>query len=182
MADVVLVVGGCRSGKSAYAQTLAESLPPPRVYVATCPIIDDEMRRRVEQHRAARRGRGWETIEEPLDLPAAIGRCAEHGVLLIDCVTLWINNLLYAAEHSGRSLDEAAVVRHCGEALDAADGCRGAAIFVSNEVGMGIVPENAQTRLYRDLVGRANQAIAARAGRVTLLSCGIPLHLKEAKP
>ena len=148
--------------------------------MATCPIIDDEMRRRVEQHRAARQGRGWETIEEPLDLPGAIRRCAEHGVLLVDCVTLWINNLLYAAEQSGGSLDEAAVVRHCREALDAADGCRGAAIFVSNEVGMGIVPENAQTRLYRDLVGRANQTIAARAGRVTLLSCGIPLHLKEA--
>lgn len=180
MADVVLVVGGCRSGKSAYAQTLAESSPAPRAYVATCPIIDDEMRRRVEQHRAARQGRGWETIEEPLDLPGAIRRCAEHGVLLVDCVTLWINNLLYAAERSGGSLDEAAVVRHCREALDAADGCGGAAIFVSNEVGMGIVPENAQTRLYRDLVGRANQTIAARARRVTLLSCGVPLHLKEA--
>ena len=181
MADVVLIVGGCRSGKSAYAQTLAESLPAPRVYVATCPIIDDEMRRRVEQHRAARRGRGWETIEEPLDLAGAIGRCADHGAVLVDCVTLWINNLLYAAEQSGGSLDEAAVVRHCGEALDAADACRGTAILVSNEVGMGIVPDSAETRLYRDLVGRANQAIAARAGRVTLVSCGIPLHLKGAK-
>jgi adenosylcobinamide kinase/adenosylcobinamide-phosphate guanylyltransferase len=174
MAEVTLVVGGCRSGKSAYAQTLAESLSPSRLYVATCPVIDDEMRRRIELHREARRGRGWETIEEPRDLCDMFRRHEKYGVLLVDCISLWINNLMYAAP----SCDESDVARQCEELTNAAAAHRGAVVFVSNEVGMGIVPENAQARQYRDLLGRANQVIAARADRVTLISCGIPLHLK----
>ena len=101
MARIVLVTGGCRSGKSAYAQQLAESLPPTRLYVATCPVTDDEMRRRIEQHRQARRDRGWETVEEQLDLAGVFRRHAEHNVLLVDCVTLWVNNLMYHAEREG---------------------------------------------------------------------------------
>ena len=101
-------------------------------------------------------------------------------MLLVDCITLWINNLMHAAEAEGRRLDEAEVAGLCREMLDAAASRHGTVIFVSNEVGMGIVPENAQARRYRDLVGRANQVIAARAVRVTLVSCGIPQHLKEA--
>ncbi len=100
-------------------------------------------------------------------------------MLLVDCITLWINNLMYAADRDGRPLDEAHVADHCRAVLDAAAGCRGTVVLVSNEVGMGIVPENTAARRYRDLVGRANQAIAARADRVTLVSCGIPLDLKD---
>ena len=179
MAEIILVVGGCRSGKSAYAQQLAESLSPRRVFVATCPVIDDEMRQRVALHRAARRDRGWETIEEQLDLAGVLGRSAQDGALLVDCLTLWINNLMYAADRDGRPLGEADVAGHCRDLLDAAAACPGTVVLVSNEVGMGIVPENAAARRYRDLVGRANQVIAARAQRVTLVSCGIALHLKE---
>ena len=182
MAEILLVVGGCRSGKSAYAQALAESLAPDRLFVATCPVIDEEMRARVALHRAARRDRGWETVEEQFDLAGVLRRSGRHGVLLVDCITLWINNLLYAAEQEDRTLDEAEVANRCREVLDAAAGCRGTVIFVSNEVGMGIVPENAATRRYRDLVGRANQVIAARADGVTLVSCGIPLPLKAPSP
>ena len=105
MAEIVLVTGGCRSGKSAYAQQLAESLPPRRLYVATCPVTDDEMRRRIEEHREARADRGWETVEEQLDLAGVFRRHAEHNVLLVDCVTLWINNLMYHAELTGRGND-----------------------------------------------------------------------------
>jgi adenosylcobinamide kinase / adenosylcobinamide-phosphate guanylyltransferase len=199
MARIVLVTGGCRSGKSAYAQQMAESLPPSRLYVATCPVTDDEMRLRIEQHREARRNRGWASIEEQLDLPGVFRRCAEPNthvkedspivaetkigtvpnVLLVDCVTLWINNLVYQADCASRQLAESDVADQCRLMLDAADTCPGTVIFVTNEVGLGIVPDNALARRYRDLVGRANQTIAARADTVTLVCCGIPLHLKE---
>jgi adenosylcobinamide kinase/adenosylcobinamide-phosphate guanylyltransferase len=182
MARIILVTGGCRSGKSAYAQQVAESLPPTRLFVATCPVTDDEMRRRIEQHQAARRGRGWNTVEEQLDLAGVFQRHAEHSVLLIDCVTLWVNNLMYHAERQRRQVSERDVTQQCGRMLDAAQSRGGTVIFVTNEVGMGVVPENAQARLYRDLVGRANQLIAAAADTVTLMSCGIPLPLKSAVP
>lgn len=179
MARVMLVVGGCRSGKSAYAQQVAESLPPRRLYVATCPVTDDEMARRIETHQLARSGRGWETIEEQIDIAEVFCRHRQHNVLLVDCVTLWVNNLMYAAERECRCVSETEIAEECHEMLEAARGCPGTVILVSNEVGMGIVPDNPTARAYRDLVGRANQEIAMRADRVTLVSCGIPLHLKE---
>jgi adenosylcobinamide kinase / adenosylcobinamide-phosphate guanylyltransferase len=177
-ARIHLVTGGCRSGKSAYALQLAEALPRSRVYVATAPVTDDEMRLRIEAHRRARSEHGWETIEEQTDLAGALGQARDHNVVLVDCVTLWINNLLYEADRNGRTLSESEVAEICDKALDAARTCRGTVVFVTNEVGQGIVPENAVARRYRDLVGRANQTIAARADVVTLVSCGIPLHLK----
>jgi adenosylcobinamide kinase/adenosylcobinamide-phosphate guanylyltransferase len=99
-------------------------------------------------------------------------------VLLIDCITLWVNNLLYEAERSGRNLDEAELAQRCHGVLDAVAARQGTVIFVTNEVGMDVVPENALARQYRDLVGRTNQCIAARADTVTLLVCGIPWQLK----
>jgi adenosylcobinamide kinase/adenosylcobinamide-phosphate guanylyltransferase len=179
VAKIVLVVGGCRSGKSAYAEALGRTLAGPRGFVATCPVTDDEMRRRIDAHRQARRDHGWETIEEQLDLARVFREHRDHGVLLVDCLTLWVNNLMYYGPRGGDPPDEAEIVRRCGEMLEAAGPCRGTIIFVSNEVGMGIVPETAEARRYRDLVGRANQTIAARADTVTLVSCGIPWHLKD---
>lgn len=179
MARLILVVGGCRSGKSAYAQQVAQSLPPRRLYVATSPVTDDEMARRIEVHQSGRSGRGWETIEEQIDVAGVVSRVTDHNVVLVDCVTLWINNLMYAAERQSRDVTENEVVEECRRLLDAAQMCPGTVIFVSNEVGMGVVPDNAAARSYRDLVGRANQVIAARSDTVTLMSCGIPLHLKE---
>jgi adenosylcobinamide kinase / adenosylcobinamide-phosphate guanylyltransferase len=179
MARIALVTGGCRSGKSAYALELAQSLPPSRAFVATCPVTDDEMQRRIELHRQARADRGWTTIEEQIDLAAVFRSHGEHNVLLVDCVTLWVSNLMHRAELEGRQVVEADIAHHCGSMLDAAGACRGTVIFVTNEVGLGIVPENALARHYRDLVGRANQTIAARADSVALVVCGIPVHLKE---
>jgi adenosylcobinamide kinase / adenosylcobinamide-phosphate guanylyltransferase len=176
---ILLITGGCRSGKSTCAQQLAESLPPPRLFVATCPVTDDEMRRRIERHRTLRSGRGWETVEEPIDLAGVFRRNTEHGVLLVDCITLWINNLMHDAQHQSREITEDDVAERCGQMLQAAGECRGTTIFVTNEVGLGVVPENALARRYRDLVGRANQVIAARADAVTLVCCGIPVSLKE---
>jgi adenosylcobinamide kinase / adenosylcobinamide-phosphate guanylyltransferase len=178
---IVLVTGGCRSGKSDYAQQLAESLPPSRLFVATCPVTDDEIRRRIERHRQARRGRGWETIEEQLDLPAVFRGHSQHNVILVDCVTLWVNNWMYCAEREARQIGEDEIAERTGRVLDAAGACRGTAVFVSNEVGLGVVPENAQARCFRDLVGRANQILAAQADDVTLVCCGIPLFLKGSR-
>jgi adenosylcobinamide kinase/adenosylcobinamide-phosphate guanylyltransferase len=139
------------------------------------------MRRRIDEHRRARCDRGWETLEEQRDLAGIFQRCSQYNVLLIDCVTLWINNLMYDAEQDSRQITEGDIAEQCGRVLDAARAWRGTAIFVTNEVGMGIVPENAQARCYRDLIGRANQIIAAGADAVTLVCCGIPITLKEKK-
>ena len=194
MARIVLVTGGCRSGKSAYAQGLAESLPPTRLFVATCPVTDEEIRCRIEQHRRARRDGGWETVEEECDLAGVFrkvsgtlrvpndGTRRVPNTILVDCVTLWINNLMYHAERKGCPFTETEVAGRCREVLDAANACSGTVIFVTNEVGLGVVPENAQARHYRDLIGRANQVLAARTDAVTLLCCGIPVQLKDAPP
>lgn len=179
MARVHLITGGCRSGKSARAQKLAESLPGPRAYLATCPVIDDEMRQRIRKHQQARAKSKWLTIEEPLLLAEAISRAGKFNVILVDCVTLWINNLMYQAQLKGKSVSEAQVARLCRQTLLACGNRAGDVIFVTNEVGLGIVPDNAMARRYRDLVGRANQSLAAGAHHVEFVSCGIPLTLKN---
>jgi adenosylcobinamide kinase/adenosylcobinamide-phosphate guanylyltransferase len=194
MAKIGLITGGCRSGKSAFAQGLAESLSAPtggrtagrRVYVATCPVIDDEMRRRVEKHREARASRQWETIEEPVELAAAIERAGEFEVVLVDCLTLWVNNLMYEAQQqqqqqateTAATPSEEDIACECENVLSACRRHRGVVLFVTNEVGLGIVPDNAMARRYRDFAGRCNQTIAAGADAVALVLCGIPLFLK----
>ena len=174
-----LVTGGCRSGKSAYAQRLAESLPSRRLFVATCPVTDEELRTRIAAHQQARRDRGWETVEEQVELAAVFRGHGEYEVVLVDCVTLWVNNLMYYAEQAGRQISERDMAETTRELLAAARQHRGTVIFVTNEVGLGVVPDNAVARRYRDLVGRANQTVAAEAETVTLVTCGIPWHLKS---
>jgi adenosylcobinamide kinase/adenosylcobinamide-phosphate guanylyltransferase len=179
MAEIVLVTGGCRSGKSGYAQQLAEAQPPGRLFVATCPVTDDELRERIAAHRRARRDRGWETVEEQVDLAGVLQGQAGFNAVLVDCVTLWVNNVAYWAEQEGRAIGEAEMAERCEQVLAAARARPGIVIFVSNEVGMGIVPDNAAARRFRDLAGRANQVIAAAADRVTMMISGIPWVLKE---
>lgn len=180
MAEIILITGGSRSGKSAFAQKRAEALPGPRAYIATCPVIDPEMEERIRKHREARRGKGWETIEETVDLAGVIQRAGGCRVLLIDCLTLWVNNLLYDAEKEGKRLAEEAVAIRCRELIDACGAFGGTVIFVTNELGMGIIPDNETARHFRDIAGRCNQEIAAAADSVTLVVSGIPLHLKRS--
>ncbi|MCP8940863.1 bifunctional adenosylcobinamide kinase/adenosylcobinamide-phosphate guanylyltransferase [Alsobacter sp. SYSU M60028] len=164
---LTLVLGGARSGKSRHAESLVAALPPPWLYVATAQAFDDEMRERIALHRA-RRGEGWETVEAPLDLPAALDAAAGRPVL-VDCLTLWLTNLLLAERDTASAADELA------RALERAGA---PVVLVSSEVGLGIVPENALARRFRDEVGRLHQALAARAGRVLFMVAGLPLTVK----
>lgn len=176
-----LITGGCRSGKSGYAEQLAESVSELRTYIATCPIIegDDEMADRIAGHKTMRAGKGWETIEEPVLLVEAIRNSDPNAVVLVDCLTLWVNNLLFEAEKQQVSLGESDIVTRCNELKAACRTRISTTILVTNEVGMGIVPVDPMTRLYRDLVGRCNQCVAAFSDHVVLLASGLPLSLKH---
>ncbi|MDO9585440.1 MAG: bifunctional adenosylcobinamide kinase/adenosylcobinamide-phosphate guanylyltransferase [Syntrophales bacterium] len=178
MDRLILVIGGSRSGKSCYAQQKAELIPAPRFFIATCPVCDPEMAERVRKHREARDQAQWRTIEEPLDLAAALRDAAQGNVLLVDCLTIWINNLLYEAQRKNKVVTADEVAEACRGVLDATRLVRGTVIIVTGEVGMGIVPEHPLARLYRDCVGTCNQMMAAAADNVTLINCGIPLTLK----
>lgn len=177
MAKIILITGGARSGKSRHAQAMAETLPGPRLFVATSPVIDDEMHQRIARHQTDRQGQGWRTVEEELRPAAALAGNPEAAVVLLDCLTLWISNLLFAAEEP-EYFTEAMIAELAAELLAAARHHPGTVFIVTNEVGLGIVPENPLARRYRDLVGRCNQTIAAGADRVDLVTCGIPLTLK----
>lgn len=165
----LLVLGGARSGKSRYAQTRAEALDGELVYLATAQALDAEMGERIERHRADR-GPRWTTVEAPVELTAAIRAEGRAGrVLLIDCLTLWTSNLLLADRDIGAATGD--LVAAIGEA-----GCP--LILVANEVGLGIVPDNALARRFRDEAGRVNQRIAAAVDEVMFVAAGLPLRLK----
>lgn len=173
---VTLVLGGARSGKSTYAERLATGSlygapPSPAVYIATAEAGDVEMATRIMAHRA-RRGGAWSTIEEPLDLSEALAQAASRNQpVLVDCLTLWLSNLM----HAGADIDEATdnVLR----SLD--DHCAMSVVFVSNELGLGLVPETPLGRSFRDAMGRMNMAVAARADRVIFMVAGLPLIMKD---
>ncbi|MCP4296870.1 MAG: bifunctional adenosylcobinamide kinase/adenosylcobinamide-phosphate guanylyltransferase [Proteobacteria bacterium] len=180
MSKLILITGGARSGKSSYALELAESLSEKRLFVATCPTIDPEMSERVRRHQEEREGRGWQTIETELDLKDLLSNMGtKYDVILIDCITLWVNNLLFDAEKKGVVVTDQIVGDFCREWIETTRNQQNVVICVTNEVGLGIVPENPLARKYRDLVGTANQMIGKAADDVALVSCGIPLYIKQ---
>jgi adenosyl cobinamide kinase/adenosyl cobinamide phosphate guanylyltransferase len=164
---LTLVLGGARAGKSAHAERIAAGAGWPVCYIATAEAADDEMAARIARHRTAR-DPAWLTIEAPLDLAAAIAQAPER-LILVDCLTLWLSNLMHAASDVDAATD----------AVLAATKARTApTIMVANEVGLGIVPENALARAYRDAHGRLNQRVAAAADRALFIAAGLPLVLK----
>lgn len=166
----LFVIGGCRSGKSRYAQGRVEALPGRLAFIATAEARDAEMAQRIAQHQAGR-GLRWTAYDAPFDLPEAIHRAQSSAdAILVDCLTLWLSNLLL----EDRDVTEAAAA--LGEAVG---GCRVPLALVANEVGFGIVPTNALARRFRDEAGRLNQRIAAAAREVVLVAAGLPLVLKS---
>ncbi|HEX9905262.1 MAG TPA: bifunctional adenosylcobinamide kinase/adenosylcobinamide-phosphate guanylyltransferase [Propylenella sp.] len=166
---VVLVLGGARSGKSAYAERLVTESGLTPVYVATAEAGDAEMAARIAEHRA-RRGAGWTTVEAPDRLEQILAREAGAGrALLVDCLTLWLSNIMLAG---------ADAEARCRALADAAPRLPGLVVFVSNEVGLGLVPDTPLGRRFRDAQGRLNQAMAAVAAQVVFMAAGLPVVLK----
>jgi adenosylcobinamide kinase / adenosylcobinamide-phosphate guanylyltransferase len=163
-----LVLGGARSGKSRYAESLITALPQPWIYLATAEERDAEMAERIANHRTQRTS-AWQTIDAPHDLASALSAAPNAAPLLVDCLTLWLSNRMLAGADVGSEI----------RGLEAALDCRaGPIVLVSNEVGSGIVPDNALARRFRDFQGQLNQRLAARADRVVLLVAGVPLIVK----
>lgn len=166
MNSLTLILGGARSGKSRRAEALIAALPPPWTYIATAEAFDAEMKARIAAHRA-RREAGWETLDAPRDLPEVLSRA--RPPVLVDCLTLWLSNLMLAEADIGAATD----------ALEAALRARtGPVVLVSNEVGQGIVPATPLGRRFRDAQGVLNQRMAALADHVELVVAGIPLRVK----
>ncbi|HEY1857809.1 bifunctional adenosylcobinamide kinase/adenosylcobinamide-phosphate guanylyltransferase [Acidocella sp.] len=172
---LTLVLGGARSGKSGFAQAKAEvqaeahGLPAGRlVMIVTGQAFDDEMRQRIEQHRRER-GDAWRTVEAPLDLPQALESVGADDVVVVDCLTLWLSNLMLAGQDVATETDALlATLRRTKNPV----------WLVSNEVGLGIVPENALARRFRDEAGRLHRQLAAQADHVVLMVAGLPLKVK----
>ncbi|MEH6727873.1 MAG: bifunctional adenosylcobinamide kinase/adenosylcobinamide-phosphate guanylyltransferase [Hyphomicrobiales bacterium] len=167
-----LILGGARSGKSAYAEQIVLACGAAPHYVATSQAHDTEMEQRIDRHQH-RRGRQWSVSEEPLNLCEAI-KSAPSGstAILVDCLTLWLSNLM----HHDRNIDH-----ETGKLLELVPGLGTPIVFVSNEVGMGIVPENAMARAFRDHQGRLNQKLATIVDRVDFIAAGLPLNLKSQR-
>lgn len=165
---VILIIGGARSGKSRHAEARARAVPGRPVYIATAEALDGEMAERIAAHRA-RRGNGWTEREVPLDLVQALIETDGGGARLVDCLTLWLSNLL----HSKRDWSQGVV-----QLAQALPRQRSPVVLVTNEVGSGIVPDNELARAYRDAAGHMNQTIAGVADEVEFVIAGLPMKLK----
>ncbi len=164
---ISLILGGARSGKSAFAEKLIRALPAPWIYCATAQALDDEMRDRIAHHRA-RRAEGWITLETPLSLAEAVA--AHTHPVLVDCLTLWLTNIMLADRD---------VPAESAKLLAAVEASKAPVVFVSNEVGLGIVPDNKLAREFRDHAGRLNQDVAKIASHVVFMAAGLPMLLKD---
>ena len=172
MSDFIFVLGGARSGKSAYALNLAKERSRKVLYIATAEAKDSEMKRRISKHRASR-PKYWKTIEEPLDLISALKKQKhKYEVIIIDCLTLYLSNLM----HQG--LKPGAIIKIIKDAAGYIKAMKESVIVISNEVGLGIVPENKLAREFRDTSGLANQAMTKAADEVVFIQAGIPIRLK----
>lgn len=168
----ILITGGARSGKSLRAETLALSSGLSPLYVATAQAFDGEMSKRIAQHQE-RRGDDWQLVEEQIDLPGVLGKkSSQHTVLLVDCLTLWLSNLMFGERDIERDTD-----RLCHALLEVS----GPVVLVTNEVGLGIVPDNKLSRDFRDHQGRLNQRVAEVVDAVEFVVAGQPVQVKPAK-
>jgi adenosylcobinamide kinase/adenosylcobinamide-phosphate guanylyltransferase len=170
----MLVLGGAKSGKSRFAMDVCNALDRKRIFLATAQALDREMEERILRHRAER-GSGWLTVEEPIEIASTIRTMDKPDtVILVDCLTLWLNNLFMKYGEEGEKIDT-----NIDDLVSQLSHVQGAVLVVSNEVGMGIVPENELSRKYRDTAGLLNQRVAGAATRVVAILAGQPLVLKD---
>lgn len=172
LAPLSLILGGAASGKSAFAERLLSATGRPLTYIATARALDEEMRVKIVAHQA-RRGPGWTTVEAPLDLNTPLAEIGAEGAVLVDCATLWLTN--HILENHDITTEETRLLR-------AVQSCAAPVVVVSNEVGAGIVPENAMARHFRSAQGALNQSLAARAELVVAVMAGLPMVLKGTLP
>ena len=166
------ITGGARAGKSSFAERLANRLKGKRAYIATAQALDPEMTARIQQHRE-RRGNAWDTFEEPLDAAGLLTRLnGQYQVILFDCLTLWLSNIM------ARSEEDEAITAQCRKLVESIKDFDGDRVLVSNEVGLGIVPDNPLARRFRDLAGILNQRMAQAADEVYFMAAGIPMRIK----
>jgi len=178
-AQLTLILGGARSGKSSYAEQLAAKMGPNVLYIATAQPGDDEMAARIETHRQARPAQ-WQTVEAPRNVGAALAALNHRpDVLLLDCLTLLVTNIVLAMEAQPQAEVEAAVQAEIEAIVAAQAQLNAPLIVVSNEVGLGLVPPYPLGRVYRDVLGRANQKLAASAQRVLFMVAGLPMTVKD---
>lgn len=173
---LTLVTGGARAGKSRYAISLMDR-EHPVTYIATAQALDEDMRGRIARHRAERPA-AWGTLEAPIQLASAVLQAPPADALIIDCLTLWVSNLLLRAPEGTRGGEPWYPAREVGELLDALRARRSPVVVVTNEVGLGVVPPTPIGRVYRDALGRVNQQVAEAADRVSFVVAGIPLIVK----
>jgi adenosyl cobinamide kinase/adenosyl cobinamide phosphate guanylyltransferase len=171
---IIFITGGARSGKSRFAEELARQFPGSKAYLATAQALDEEMAERIRRHQKGRAA-GWQTLEEPLTVPECIeAEGNRFDLLLLDCLTLWVSNLMMTERKEQEILEE-------GDRLvQACQRVKGSIILVGNEVGLGIVPDNAQARMFRDLSGLIQQKVAREADEVYFLVSGIAVKIKGA--
>lgn len=173
MSNKILITGGCRSGKSRHALTRARNIPGEKLYVATAEALDSEMAERIAKHQQER-GEEWETHEEPTQLTQVFKQLENRsGVLILDCLTLWLSNLLI------KDYDQEQILKEAIRLMDQGEQMKCQLIFVTNEVGAGIVPENKLARDFRDIVGAVNQLAAQRCDEVVHMVSGIATTLKK---
>ena len=171
---MIFITGGARSGKSFFAEKLALKAGKDRVYVATMQALDEEMKERIARHRAVRKGKKWRTVEEPLELLKVLKRDnKKKRVILIDCLTLWVTNMMM------KNYSEKEIILAAETLADFAKRTETMVIVVSNEVGLGLVPENRLGREFRDIQGRVNQLFASGAKKVFFMVSGLPMKVKK---
>ena len=177
MNNKYFIIGGARSGKSYWGQLLSENLPGQKIFLATAQAWDDEMRERIRRHQEVR-GASWQTVEEPLQISEKLTELDHPGnVILLDCLTLWLSNLMTVAELPEKEIEE-----QCRSLARLLPNLQSTIILVSNEVGWGIVPDNYLSRLFRDLAGQLNRWTAASCSTVIMVTAGLPLALKGILP
>ncbi|MFH1259259.1 MAG: bifunctional adenosylcobinamide kinase/adenosylcobinamide-phosphate guanylyltransferase [Elusimicrobiota bacterium] len=172
MGKIIFILGGARSGKSSHSLKLAGAVRGRAAFVATCAPLDKEMEKRIEKHKSSR-PLNWQTFEERRNLPALMAKIgSKFRVIIVDCLTLYLTNLLLAG------LDEAAIERNIGQLLQTVKAVKSKTLIVSNEVGLGIVPQNRLARKFRDLAGRINQIVAEKSDEVIFMVSGLPIKVK----